>query len=171
MLQETGVPAESLTLEVTESSVMSDPDRIIAILTRLDELHVRLSVDDFGTGYSSLSYLQRLPVREVKIDRSFVMSLGQRDSDLAIVRTIVDLGSNLGLTVVAEASRTPRRTTGSRSSAATSRRATCSAGRCPPPRSSSGSRCTTSQSSRRSSATAEVRRTRRLVAAEQRTCG
>jgi EAL domain-containing protein (putative c-di-GMP-specific phosphodiesterase class I) len=102
MLQETGVPAESLTLEVTESSVMSDPDRIIAILTRLDELHVRLSVDDFGTGYSSLSYLQRLPVREVKIDRSFVMSLGQRDSDLAIVRTIVDLGSNLGLTVVAE---------------------------------------------------------------------
>ena len=81
---------------------MSDPERTTAILRELADLGVRLSVDDFGTGYSSLSYLQRLPVHEVKIDKSFIMDMaGQADND-AIVRSIVDLGTNLGLDVVAE---------------------------------------------------------------------
>ncbi|MDQ6650310.1 MAG: EAL domain-containing protein [Actinomycetota bacterium] len=101
-LSRTGLPSELLTLEITESCVMSDPDRTIGTLQGLAALGVRLSVDDFGTGYSSLSYLQRLPVHEVKIDKSFVMEMaGMADND-AIVRSIVDLGSNLGLDVVAE---------------------------------------------------------------------
>ncbi|MCW2580354.1 MAG: putative Diguanylate cyclase/phosphodiesterase [Blastococcus sp.] len=96
------VPADRLTLEVTESSVMADPTRAVALLHQLRELGVRLSVDDFGTGYSSLSYLQRLPVQEVKIDRSFVSALCTGGENVAIVRAIVDLGRHLGLDVVAE---------------------------------------------------------------------
>jgi diguanylate cyclase (GGDEF)-like protein len=96
------VPARLLTLEVTESSVMSDPDAAIAVLQRLHDLGVRLSVDDFGTGYSSLAYLQRLPVHEVKIDQSFVMTLAGDAGNTAIVRAICDLGHSLGLSVVAE---------------------------------------------------------------------
>jgi EAL domain-containing protein (putative c-di-GMP-specific phosphodiesterase class I) len=102
VLRETGVPADRLTLEVTESSVMSDPARAIAVLHALHGLGVRLSVDDFGTGYSSLAYLQRLPVQEVKIDKSFVRDLAVAAGDGAIVRAIVDLGHTLGLRVVAE---------------------------------------------------------------------
>jgi len=102
VLDETGVPARRLTLEVTESSVMSDPARAIAVLHALHALGVQLSVDDFGTGYSSLAYLQRLPVHEVKIDKSFVRDLAVAAGDGAIVRAIVDLGHNLGLRVVAE---------------------------------------------------------------------
>jgi diguanylate cyclase (GGDEF)-like protein len=102
LLRRHDVPARLLTLEVTESSVMVDPGRAVAVLHRLRELGVRLSVDDFGTGYSSLSYLQRLPVQEVKIDRSFVAGLDRGADDVAIVRTIVDLGRSLGLEVVAE---------------------------------------------------------------------
>jgi diguanylate cyclase (GGDEF)-like protein len=96
------VPADRLTLEVTEGSVMADPTRAVALLHQLRELGVRLSVDDFGTGYSSLSYLQRLPVQEVKIDRSFVADLHTENENVAIVRAIVDLGRHLGLEVVAE---------------------------------------------------------------------
>jgi diguanylate cyclase (GGDEF)-like protein len=96
------VPADRLTLEVTEGSVMADPDRAVSVLHDLRELGVRLSVDDFGTGYSSLSYLQRLPVQEVKIDRSFVAALEAGPENVAIVRAIIDLGRNLGLDVVAE---------------------------------------------------------------------
>jgi EAL domain-containing protein (putative c-di-GMP-specific phosphodiesterase class I) len=96
------VPPAQLTLEVTESSVMADPARATALLHELRGLGVRLSVDDFGTGYSSLSYLKRLPVDEVKIDRSFVTGLHDRSGDAAIVRAIVDLGRHLGLEVVAE---------------------------------------------------------------------
>jgi EAL domain-containing protein (putative c-di-GMP-specific phosphodiesterase class I) len=81
---------------------MADPVRAIALLHQLRGLGVRLSVDDFGTGYSSLSYLTRLPVHEVKIDRSFVIGLRDRTDDAAIVRAIVDLGRHLGLQVVAE---------------------------------------------------------------------
>jgi diguanylate cyclase (GGDEF)-like protein len=102
LLRRHGVPASQLTLEVTESSVMADPSRAIALLHQLRALGVRLSVDDFGTGYSSLSYLKSLPVQEVKIDRSFIMGLSTQGDDVAIVRAIVDLGRHLGLDVVAE---------------------------------------------------------------------
>jgi diguanylate cyclase (GGDEF)-like protein len=102
LLRRHGVPANRLTLEVTEGSVMADPARAVALLHRLRDLGVRLSVDDFGTGYSSLSYLKRLPVQEVKIDRSFITSLRAGSEDVAIVRAIVDLGRHLGLEVVAE---------------------------------------------------------------------
>jgi EAL domain-containing protein (putative c-di-GMP-specific phosphodiesterase class I) len=102
LLRRYDVPADRLTLEVTEGSVMAEPSRAIALLHQLRELGVRLSVDDFGTGYSSLSYLKRLPVQEVKIDRSFVTSIAERGDDAAIVRAIVDLGRHLGLEVVAE---------------------------------------------------------------------
>jgi EAL domain-containing protein (putative c-di-GMP-specific phosphodiesterase class I) len=96
------VPPQLLTLEVTESAVMADPHRAITLLKQLNTMGVRLSVDDFGTGYSSLSYLKRLPVQEVKIDRSFVTELTVNSEDFAIVRSIVDLGTNLGLEIVAE---------------------------------------------------------------------
>ena len=102
LLRRHEVPADRLTLEVTESSVMADPPRAVALLHQLRDLGVRLSVDDFGTGYSSLSYLKRLPVHEVKIDRSFVTGLREQGEDMVIVRAIVDLGHHLGLEVVAE---------------------------------------------------------------------
>lgn len=81
---------------------MADPARATTLLKHMRDLGVRLSVDDFGTGYSSLSYLKRLPVHEVKIDRSFITGLAERSDDVAIVQAIVDLGRNLGLEVVAE---------------------------------------------------------------------
>jgi diguanylate cyclase (GGDEF)-like protein len=100
-----GLPAQKLILEITESSVMVDPERTIAVLERLASIGVTLSLDDFGTGYSSLSYLQQLPVKEVKIDRSFVLGLSrvpeQRASDL-LVRSIISLSTSLGMRVVAE---------------------------------------------------------------------
>jgi diguanylate cyclase (GGDEF)-like protein len=102
VLSDYGVPSSSLTLEITEGSVMADPTRTIGILGRLAQLGVSISVDDFGTGYSSLSYLKRLPANEVKIDRSFVAGMLTNDSDRAIVRSTVDLARNLGLRAVAE---------------------------------------------------------------------
>ncbi|HEY0636645.1 MAG TPA: EAL domain-containing protein [Pseudonocardiaceae bacterium] len=96
------VPASQLTFELTESAVMQDPARALPVLRELHELGVGLSVDDFGTGYSSLAYLRRLPVDEVKIDKSFVLGMGSDLSDLAVVRAIVDLGHSLSLSVVAE---------------------------------------------------------------------
>jgi predicted signal transduction protein with EAL and GGDEF domain len=96
------VPPQRLVLEVTEGAVMTDPDVAIALLHELKRLGVRLSIDDFGTGYSSLSYLKQLPVHEVKIDRSFVIGLASSAEDHAIVRSIINLGTNLGLDVVAE---------------------------------------------------------------------
>jgi diguanylate cyclase (GGDEF)-like protein len=102
LLEAHGVPADRLTLEVTEGSVMVDPGRAIAVLQSMRDLGVRLSVDDFGTGHSSLAYLQRLPVQEVKIDRSFVRSLGTAPESAPIVRAIIDLGRHLDLEVVAE---------------------------------------------------------------------
>jgi diguanylate cyclase (GGDEF)-like protein len=97
-----GVEPRRLTLEITESSVMEDPARAIDVLERLHRIGIRLSVDDFGTGYSSLTYLKRLPVDEVKIDKSFVLTMATDAGDAAIVRSIIDLGGSLGLTVVAE---------------------------------------------------------------------
>jgi diguanylate cyclase (GGDEF)-like protein len=91
-----------LTLEITESSVMADPASTLGLLHRLRLQGVRLSIDDFGTGYSSLSYLRRLPVQEVKVDRSFVQRMHQEADDAAIVRSIVELARTLDLAVVAE---------------------------------------------------------------------
>ena len=101
-LNQYGVPPELLTLELTESGVMADPQRALPVLRRLHALGVVLAVDDFGTGYSSLAYLRQLPVDEVKIDKSFVLGMGSDLGDLAVVRSIVELGHSLGLTVVAE---------------------------------------------------------------------
>ncbi|MGH3798799.1 MAG: putative bifunctional diguanylate cyclase/phosphodiesterase [Pseudonocardiaceae bacterium] len=101
-LQRHQVPPELLGLELTESAVMSDPERALPVLRGLHGLGVRIAVDDFGTGYSSLAYLRRLPVDEVKIDKSFVFGLASDLGDLAVVRAIVELGHSLGLIVVAE---------------------------------------------------------------------
>ena len=102
LLHELDVPASRLTLELTESSIMADPGRTITVLERLAVIGVHISVDDFGTGYSSLAYLQRLPVHEVKIDQSFVFRMAANPDDAVIVQSIVELGHNLGLSVVAE---------------------------------------------------------------------
>jgi diguanylate cyclase (GGDEF)-like protein len=96
------VPAELLQLEVTESALMADPERARLVLTELRDLGVRLAIDDFGTGYSSLTCLRSLPVSELKIDRSFVGSMLANANDAFIVRSVIDLGHNLGLQVVAE---------------------------------------------------------------------
>jgi EAL domain-containing protein (putative c-di-GMP-specific phosphodiesterase class I) len=102
LLRENDLPPHALTLEITESSIIRDPVRAATVLDRFHGLGVRLSIDDFGTGYSSLSYLRQLPVQEVKIDKSFVSTMMTQPEDATIVRSIVDLGTNLGLAVVAE---------------------------------------------------------------------
>jgi EAL domain-containing protein (putative c-di-GMP-specific phosphodiesterase class I) len=102
LLNAWGLPPSALALEITESFVMSDSPRTFTILNRLREVGVQLSVDDFGTGYSSLSYLSRLPINEIKVDRSFVGKMLTSPNDAMIVRATVDLGRNLGLRVVAE---------------------------------------------------------------------
>ncbi len=96
------LPADALQLEITESMIMSDPDRALETIARLSELGVHLSVDDFGTGYSSLANLKRLPIDELKIDRSFVSLMMHDESDLIIVRSTINLGHDLGLKVIAE---------------------------------------------------------------------
>ena len=102
-LAEHGVPAHLLVLEITEMTVVSDPELAIQILRRLRKLGVKMSLDDFGTGYSSLSYLKNLPIDELKIDRSFVRQLTEEGSrDSILVRGTVELAHNLGLSVVAE---------------------------------------------------------------------
>ena len=99
---EHGVEPSLLTIEVTEGSIMTDPQRARETLARLSELGVSVAVDDFGTGYSSLAYLQRLPVTHLKIERSFVQRMATDTSDAAIVRSTIGLGQDLGLKVVAE---------------------------------------------------------------------
>ncbi|HLH66783.1 MAG TPA: bifunctional diguanylate cyclase/phosphodiesterase [Solirubrobacteraceae bacterium] len=101
-LDEHRLPACALELEITETTLMVDPVRAKAVLERLAALGVGLAIDDFGTGYTSLSWLSELPVSTLKIDKSFVMRMGEHCEDAAIVRSSVQLGGNLGLSVVAE---------------------------------------------------------------------
>ena len=101
-LERLGIPADRLELEITENTLASDPDRALATLTELHEAGIGISIDDFGTGYSSMSYLKRLPVSELKVDRSFVSGMLGDADDEVLVRSVVELGHNLGLTVVAE---------------------------------------------------------------------
>ena len=102
ILTKHGVPASGFCLEITESAIMDDPQRAEATLNRLNECGFKLSIDDFGTGYSSLAYLKRLPVDQLKIDKSFVMAMEKIKGDAVIVRSTIDLAHNLSLTVVAE---------------------------------------------------------------------
>jgi diguanylate cyclase (GGDEF)-like protein len=102
ILDDAGLAPELLTIELTETSLMADPVRAGRVARELSAVGVRLSIDDFGTGYSSLGYLTALPLAELKIDRSFVGRMTESPTDMAIVRTILDLGSNLELSVVAE---------------------------------------------------------------------
>jgi diguanylate cyclase (GGDEF)-like protein len=102
LLDRYDVPASSLELEITENTLASDPDRALATLTALSNAGIHISIDDFGTGYSSMSYLKRLPVSELKVDRSFVSGMLGDEGDNVLVRSLVELGHNLGLTVVAE---------------------------------------------------------------------
>ena len=97
-----GVPADLLRLEITENAIMADPARAVSVLQRLADQGVRLSLDDFGTGYSSMSDLKRLPVDELKVDRSFVTDMRTSDGDTLLVRSVIELGHNLGLHIVAE---------------------------------------------------------------------
>ncbi|MBW4695391.1 MAG: EAL domain-containing protein [Lyngbya sp. HA4199-MV5] len=101
-LQETGLDGHSLKLEITESMAMTDVASTIALLQRLKALHLQLSIDDFGTGYSSLSYLHRFPTNTIKVDRSFVSRMGDESEDAQIVQTIIILGHNLNMDIVAE---------------------------------------------------------------------
>jgi diguanylate cyclase (GGDEF)-like protein len=101
-LAKAGVPADHLCLELTESTIMADPERALQILQQLRVIGVRLSVDDFGTGYSSMAYLKILPVDELKVDRSFVSNMTDSADDTMLVQSAIDLGHNLGMSVVAE---------------------------------------------------------------------
>lgn len=109
ILAVSGLLPKHLELEVTESFVMHDAERIDATMRELKRLGVAMSVDDYGTGYSSLSYLKRFPVDRLKVDRSFVRDIHQDPDDAAIVRAIITLGHALGLKVVAEGVETPER--------------------------------------------------------------
>jgi diguanylate cyclase (GGDEF)-like protein len=102
LLSRHAVSPERLILEITETTIMEDQERALQILTRLADMGVRLSIDDFGTGYSSLQYLSKLPVKEIKIDRSFVMDMIENDKHAMIVRATIDLAHNLDLEVIGE---------------------------------------------------------------------
>ena len=102
ILSESSFPAKNLKLEMTESVVMTDPERTLKALKEIHNLGIKIAVDDFGTGYSSLSYLQKLPVHSLKIDRSFVNDMLEREASRTIVLSIVSLAHSLGLSVIAE---------------------------------------------------------------------
>jgi diguanylate cyclase (GGDEF)-like protein len=102
LLEKHGVPAELLEVEVTESAVMLEPERSGRILAQLDKMGVRIAIDDFGAGYTSLAQLRNLPVSELKIDRSFILSMHSDPDSALIVRSMIDLGHSLNLKVVAE---------------------------------------------------------------------
>lgn len=102
VLSDSGLQAQHLELELTESVAMHQPERVIALTQRLSQRGVHLAIDDFGTGYSSLNYLKRLEVHKLKIDQSFVRHLEDDDSDRSIVQAIIGLAHNLGMRVIAE---------------------------------------------------------------------
>ncbi|MBS7421436.1 EAL domain-containing protein [Pseudomonas syringae] len=102
LLKQYAIPAEQLLFEITESAVMSEPEKALIVLHRLRDCGISLSIDDFGTGYSSLAHLKRLPVQELKIDQSFVRNLDETSEDAVIVRSTIEMSHNLGLKVVAE---------------------------------------------------------------------
>jgi diguanylate cyclase (GGDEF)-like protein len=101
-LEDFALPPELLLLELTESELVDDPSQVMTVLGRLNDMGVQIAVDDFGTGWSSLANLTQLPIDQVKVDRSFVSRMLQGGDDAVVVRSIIDLGHNLGLTVVAE---------------------------------------------------------------------
>ena len=102
LLERYAVPAQQLRVEITETTLMRDPDNARRVLEELRSTGVRVSIDDFGTGYSSLAYLKRLPADELKIDRSFVRHMAVDAGDAAIVRSVIALGHELGFVVTAE---------------------------------------------------------------------
>jgi EAL domain-containing protein (putative c-di-GMP-specific phosphodiesterase class I) len=102
VLAETGLEPDRLELEITEGIILQNTESVIETLTRLDQLGVSIAMDDFGTGYSSLSYLTRFPVKKIKIDRSFIDTLGTSPQTSAIVSSIVGLGQSLHVTITAE---------------------------------------------------------------------
>ena len=107
VLAETGIPADSLWLEITETALLADVKASTVALRNLRSLGLHLAVDDFGTGYSSLTYLKRFPVEAIKIDRSFVAGLGLDVDDTTIVEAVVNLGHSFGIDVIAEGLETP----------------------------------------------------------------
>ena len=102
LLRDTGVSPKNLELEITETSIMSDPQRVMRTLNRICQLGVKFAIDDFGTGYSSFAYLSKLPVSCIKIDKSFVLNIETDRESSVIVKSIIDLAHNLGLKVIAE---------------------------------------------------------------------
>jgi EAL domain-containing protein (putative c-di-GMP-specific phosphodiesterase class I) len=102
LLEGSGVKASSLQVEITESAIIVNPERARETLSRLHHMGVQVAIDDFGTGYSSLAYLKRLPIDDIKIDRSFVTNLTEHSDNAFIVQSVIDLGHNLGLEVIAE---------------------------------------------------------------------
>ncbi|HUP49422.1 MAG TPA: EAL domain-containing protein [Thermoanaerobaculia bacterium] len=102
LLEKWGVEPRFVKIEITESSIMADPAHALAITSLLQSLGIRLSMDDFGTGYSSLTHLRALPIDEIKVDKSFVFGMTTSEADAVIVRTMIDLGHNLGKQVCAE---------------------------------------------------------------------
>jgi EAL domain-containing protein (putative c-di-GMP-specific phosphodiesterase class I) len=102
LLEKYQVPASYLVVEITENAMLIDPNNAISILEKLDAMGLRIAIDDFGAGFSSLGYLKRLPVDELKIDKSFVIDMITNENDAVIVRSTIDLAHNLGLKVVAE---------------------------------------------------------------------
>jgi len=107
LLEDCGVPPQSVRLEITERVVMDHGDLVLSTLSDLRDLGVELHVDDFGTGYSSLTYLQRFRYDSLKIDRSFVSTMSEKIDSSAIVEAIISLGATLGMKVVAEGVETP----------------------------------------------------------------
>jgi diguanylate cyclase len=102
LLASSPLPAGCITFEITEGSIIKDPERALEILLRLSKMGINISIDDFGTGYSSLAYLKKMPATELKIDQSFVQDMLKNENDAVIVRSTIDLAHNMGLKVVAE---------------------------------------------------------------------